>query len=214
VTDKKLTPQEEAARRFANNHYLPPELAAQLLKNPEAKVVRSANLALCRCKECERYLSKERAADGSEPQFCVDCQANAYYTQGMWSDQPDGLPLAKIRGPENLTPLQIEQLGLFTEEAGEVSQRVGKILRWGLDADFDGTSQTHKLEVELGDELAIMILGQHNGLIDLDNVIEHAREKLEKLRVDAAGPKQRLRHAKVPEKHQVFLDVFVTEDGK
>lgn len=143
-----------------------------------------------------RYLASDRDVDGFGPQACEECMETENHRR--WAeghgDLGLGIPLAKIRGPEGLGPLSVELLGLLVEECGEVGQRVGKVLRWGWDADFAGTTQRHKLEVELGDVLAAMILAIHNDLAD-----ECGFDKLMKLREDAAGPRQRLRHARVPE---------------
>lgn len=94
-------------------------------------------VALCQCIRCERYLARNRAADGTDPQLCVHC--TEIENRGMFDDLkiPPGIPLARIRGTLQ-DPIAIEVLALLVEECGEVAQRVGKINRWGWEADFEG----------------------------------------------------------------------------
>lgn len=154
--------------------------------------------ALCQCTRCERYLTRNRTEFTF--QICEACAVELGKVVDMPSGEPiiEGIPLAKIRG--TLTdPLKLELLSLLGEECGEVVQRKEKIVRWGLDADFEGTTQTHKLETELGDILAALDLLDYNGLVSIDRVLQRKREKMHKFREDAAGPRQRLLHARVPE---------------
>ena len=141
--------------------------------------------ALCQCKECGKYLTRDRSPDDHVGQ-CEECAPG------------HGYPLAKLRG--TLTdPLRLELLSLLSEEGAEIIQRKEKIVRWGLDADFQGTTQTHKLESELGDLLAAIDLADYNGLVSYERILLRKREKMRKFREDAAGPRQRLLHARVPE---------------
>lgn len=140
-------------------------------------------VAACQCSRCEKYLTYNKAK-GDE--LCERCH-------------PEGIPLAKIRG--TLTKeVDRECLDLLAEECAETIQRISKIGRWGWDADFEGTTQQQKLESELGDILAAVEIAWHNGLISIDKVHEAMQVKLAKFREDAAGPKQRLLHARIPEK--------------
>ncbi len=84
-------------------------------------------------------------------------------------------------------------------ECAETIQRVSKIVRWGRDADFEGTSQQYKLESEIGDILAAICVLLENDVVHLDGLQRAMNDKLAKFREDAAGPKQRLLHAEVPE---------------
>ena len=153
---------------------------AHAFDEPETKA------ALCQCIRCFKYLAQNRLDDGSFlGNCCTECAG------------PNALPLAVLRGGMQ-DPVALELLALLTEECGETSQRVGKILRWGWEADFEGTTQQHKLEVELGDVLAVITLLVYNGLISDDNVWANATKKLAKFREDAAGPRQRLLYAEVP----------------
>ena len=190
-----------------DKNYLPPELAAQLLERDsrqDAMVQNFGKPALCQCTKCLRYLAQDRLDDASFiNNMCVECTTN-------------GIPLAKIRGPEGLTPAQIELLGLLTEECGEVSQRVGKILRWGLDADFHGSTQAEKLETELGDVLAVIVLAMHNRIINAHSLFERFESKMEKFIADANGPRQRIGRASVPNDGEYYLDMGIrmTEESK
>lgn len=142
--------------------------------------------ALCQCTRCFKYLARNRDpnSESRHKHECAECL-------------PKGIPLAQLRGTL-VDPKMIELLALLAEECAEVTQRIMKIFRWGWDADFEGTTQRHKLEVELGDILASLKLLDHNGVLRYEDVLEKAEAKLNKFREDAAGPKQRLLHAEVP----------------
>lgn len=155
--------------------------------------------ALCQCLKCHRYLATNRLDGGSWlNNHCVECTGSG------------GLPLATLRG--TLTdPNTLEILALISEEcaeiveaadiskaAGRVIQRVNKIIRWGWEADFEGTTQQHKLEVEIGDLVAVIAIALHNDLLSEERIIKHAETKMQKFQEDALGPRQRLLHADVP----------------
>ena len=157
-----------------------------------------SEVALCQCLNCHKYLAENRLGDGAWlNNNCTECAGSG------------GLRLADIRG--TLTnPKMLEVLSLISEECAEVIeaadiskaaarviQRVSKIIRFGWEADFDGTSQQHKLEVELGDLFAAVTLGVLNGLVDLQRIEDHQMNKIKKFVEDANGPRQRLMHAKV-----------------
>lgn len=141
--------------------------------------------ALCQCSVCGKYLVRDRHGTSRHNNECRECLPN------------EGIPLAEIRGTLT-TPLDLELLGLMAEECAEVIQRIGKIIRWGWSADFHGSSQKHKLQVELADVLVILELLDKNGIVKYQEVMLLMEEKLEKFREDAEGPKQRLLHAEVP----------------
>lgn len=170
--------------------------------------------ALYQCLLCHKYLAKNRAGFAG---FCTRPlhnygSCNGYPSRNCvgfynWIDTaqdelceacvPGGIPLAQLRG--TLTdPRLIELFALLGEECAEVIQRLAKIMRWGLDADFEGTTQLDKLLTELGDVFATVVLLQHNKVLDWAAVIAKMDAKLEKFREDAAGPRQRLMHAEVP----------------
>ncbi len=144
----------------------------------------SSKAAMCQCPWCLKYLETNRAPGAPYAQSaCTGCGGN--------------LKLAEIRG--TLTRASdLEMLALIAEECGEVTQRIGKIVRWGWDATFEGTTQQAKLESELGDILAAVVLAGHNGHVVFQKIIDAANVKLQKFREDAAGPRQRLLHAEVP----------------
>lgn len=143
------------------------------------------NAALCQCTRCFSYLVDNRDPHGDlHDNTCSECH--------RW-----GIPRADIRGTLT-TPLDLEILALLSEESSEVIQRIGKIQRWGWAASFAGSTQLDKLETELGDVLAAMLIAAHNGFLNESRVWNRAMDKLDKFREDAAGPKQRLLHAVVP----------------
>lgn len=157
-------------------------------------------LGLCQCARCERYLARNRDSNGHAPQMCVECYAILNENVQKLGGPPcaeTGIPLARIRAACT-DPLSVELLGFMTEECGEVNQRIGKILRWGWEADFEGTTQQHKFEVELGDVLTGILLLLHNKLIRHGDLMNAVRSKLTKLTEDACGPRQRLQVAEVP----------------
>lgn len=140
--------------------------------------------AKCQCTKCLKYVARDREVSLDErDHLCTECGGN--------------LPLAQLR-KALADPLSVELLGLMTEECGEVSQRIGKIMRWGWDADFEGTTQRFKLETELGDVCAAIALAIHNGLVTREGVHDAAVAKLRKLIEDVLGPRQRLQIAHVP----------------
>lgn len=82
-----------------------------------------------------------------------------------------------------LTPTELELLALLSEEAGEIVQVVGKILRHGLESCHpDGGPPNYKLlESEIGDSIAATRLLASAGMIDMTRVEEAADEKLRKV---------------------------------
>ena len=79
-----------------------------------------------------------------------------------------------------LTPAQIELLAKLSEEAGEVVQAIGKILRRGFDRKNPhkgGPTNRRHLEIELGDlhaaENALVTLGE----LKLRRIEDACREK-------------------------------------
>lgn len=162
---------------------IPPELVSYLSRTPTAIVLEKAGPN--QCIRCRRYLTQSRLNDASWiNNCCAECVTN-------------GIPLARVRATLS-DPLSHECLSVLAEECSEVIQRKEKIVRWGWDADYEGTTQQHKLESELGDVLATFIIAAHNGQITYSHVIEAANRKLEKFRQDAAGPRQRLLLAQTP----------------
>lgn len=72
-----------------------------------------------------------------------------------------------------LTPAKIERLALLSEEAGEVQQTIGKILRHGYEETHpDNTRETNRqaLEREIGDFTAIIQIMMNSKDLNLDNI--------------------------------------------
>lgn len=87
----------------------------------------------------------------------------------------------------NLRPDEIERLGLLAEEAAEVIQVVGKILRHGWDSrkpsDPTGPTNRENLLTELIDFSTIVGLCEGCGDFNISSVIqERSFEKIEKLK--------------------------------
>lgn len=137
---------------------------------------------------------------GREQQECVECWPGGDFGS-------PGIPLARVRG--TLTdPLKLEALAILDEEGHEIGQRCCKIIRWGFDADFQGTTQQHKLESEIGDKLAAIALAIYNGVITADGVMAAYVAKMDKFIEDAEGPRQRLLHLEVPNAAHGFLQLY------
>lgn len=86
-----------------------------------------------------------------------------------------------------LTPAQAERLALLAEEAGEVVQIVGKILRHGYDSHHpkrpeDGTNRS-MLEREIGDITLIMDL-----MLAKDDISRDACERAFSLKYERMRP--------------------------
>lgn len=82
-----------------------------------------------------------------------------------------------------LTPAQAERLAMLAEEAGEVVQAVGKVLRHGYDSTHPSTGEGNltSLEGELVDIFAIVSMMQSAGDIDtfsLAHVGDRVQQKL------------------------------------
>ena len=71
-----------------------------------------------------------------------------------------------------------ESLIILGEECAEVSQVVAKLQRFGL---YD-PGNIRRLEEELGDVLAMMVILAHHNYIQEDNVMNRISIKLEKLK--------------------------------
>jgi len=80
----------------------------------------------------------------------------------------------------NLTPAEAERLALVAEEAGEVLQAVGKVLRHGYDNFNPKTGLTNReaLSQEVGDLLAVIALAGERGDINASIVSKFKDEKL------------------------------------
>jgi len=103
-----------------------------------------------------------------------------------------------------LTDSQLESLAILAEECGEVVQRVGKILRHGLQSPrpSNGELNVKLLEDEIGDICAILDVLTDLGVIDENHVHDRAAWKLEKFRDE-------------PERlHHIMLDQYLKASSK
>lgn len=75
-----------------------------------------------------------------------------------------------------LTPAEAERIALILEEAGEIVQVCGKILRHGFESEFEGSTNRKKLEKEIGDLRSAVLLAIRAGDV-ADNKIEMAKAK-------------------------------------
>ena len=79
---------------------------------------------------------------------------------------------------------QREILVITQEECAEVIQEVSKIFRFGIDNQHkDGMPHRDKLEMEVGDLLAMIDLMFEHQLIDTDNVQAAIQNKKDKLKI-------------------------------
>ncbi|HEY3679017.1 MAG TPA: MazG nucleotide pyrophosphohydrolase domain-containing protein [Bradyrhizobium sp.] len=88
----------------------------------------------------------------------------------------------------NLSPAEIERLALLAEECGECVQAIGKILRHGYES-LDPTADVHnspsnrqRLEREMGDVRAAMIMLCEAGDTSKPQVHRYADDKLRRVR--------------------------------
>lgn len=89
------------------------------------------------------------------------------------------------RGPE-VTKTELERLACLAEEAGEIAQVVGKIIRHGYESynpnDPKQTSNRILLETEIGDLIAIMDMMCDAKDLDFDNIEENINSKLKRVK--------------------------------
>jgi NTP pyrophosphatase (non-canonical NTP hydrolase) len=79
---------------------------------------------------------------------------------------------------------QREILVITQEECAEVIQEVSKIFRFGIDNQHkDGMPHRDKLEMEVGDLLAMIDLMFEHQLIDTNNVQAAIQNKKDKLKI-------------------------------
>jgi len=78
---------------------------------------------------------------------------------------------------------QREILVITQEECAEVIQEISKIFRFGLNEDHkDGIKHQEKLEMEIGDLLAMIDLLVKFNIINEDNLQEFVKNKQNKLK--------------------------------
>ena len=79
---------------------------------------------------------------------------------------------------------QVERMATLNEECGEVTQVIGKILRFGIDSDNNGElpeSNRAMLNRELGDVLAALFICVAAGDVDFPTVKMHAEAKAHRI---------------------------------
>jgi len=82
-----------------------------------------------------------------------------------------------------LDPEAAELLAVLAEECGEVVQRVGKILRHGIDSvsPYSGIANRESLEDELTDVMAVVDLLSRLKVLDWVRINDQMAEKFERL---------------------------------
>jgi NTP pyrophosphatase (non-canonical NTP hydrolase) len=77
-----------------------------------------------------------------------------------------------------------ETLLITQEECAEVTQAISKVFRFGMDAQYPAGSPTNKqkLEEELGDLQAMLLILRQKGIINMESVEHAAEAKVEKLK--------------------------------
>jgi len=77
---------------------------------------------------------------------------------------------------------QHELLTVLMEECAEVIQEASKIIRFGADTDYDGTTPLQRLEKELGDLQCMIDLLHSADMISYTKIDDYAQEKYGKLK--------------------------------
>lgn len=75
-----------------------------------------------------------------------------------------------------------ELLTILMEECAEVIQAASKIIRFGVDSEYNGDNAVEVLEKELGDLYCMIDLVHANDMISFTKLDEHAQAKYEKLK--------------------------------
>jgi len=77
---------------------------------------------------------------------------------------------------------EMETLLILQEECGELTQAISKCFRFGKDSEWNGVSNSNRLESEIGDVLAMIDILIENGYISDSNVNQSKINKKEKLK--------------------------------
>lgn len=77
---------------------------------------------------------------------------------------------------------QREILLIAQEECAEVTQAISKVFRFGIDAEYNGTTNRKHLEMELGDLLCMIDLMLEQKMVDRNEIIYASGEKYKKLK--------------------------------
>lgn len=83
-----------------------------------------------------------------------------------------------------------ELLVILSEECAEVSQVAAKCVRFGMDSEYQGQTNRQKLELELGDFLAMFKLIMEETNLSESNVMNAAEAKLVKVEKFMKNPKK------------------------
>ena len=75
-----------------------------------------------------------------------------------------------------------EVLAITQEECAEVVQAISKVMRFGLEGEYNGTTNKSRLEEEVGDLMCMLQLLEEKGYVDWSLVSLHAARKKEKLK--------------------------------
>lgn len=81
-----------------------------------------------------------------------------------------------------LSNKEIEQLVILQEECAEVIQSVSKILRFGIDSEYNNETNKTKLNKEIGDVFALLQLLSESEIVNMIDVFTFKHQKLEKLK--------------------------------
>jgi NTP pyrophosphatase (non-canonical NTP hydrolase) len=76
---------------------------------------------------------------------------------------------------------QNEIMAITQEECAEVIQAISKIMRFGLETDYQGVTNKSHLEEEIGDLVCMFQLMEETDMIDWTLVSLHAANKKQKL---------------------------------
>jgi NTP pyrophosphatase (non-canonical NTP hydrolase) len=81
-----------------------------------------------------------------------------------------------------------QALSILQEECAEIIQAVSKCFRFGIDSQYNNTTNKQRLEEELGDLLAMIEILKYQNVINGDNLHGHKLNKFEKLRIWSTVP--------------------------
>lgn len=84
-----------------------------------------------------------------------------------------------------------ELLVILSEECAEVSQVAAKCVRFGMDSEYQGQTNRQRLELELGDFLAMFRLILEETNLSEDAIMNAAEAKLVKVEKFMKNPKKK-----------------------
>ena len=89
-----------------------------------------------------------------------------------------------------------ELLTILSEECAEVQQVASKCVRFGMDSEYQGQTNRQRLELELGDLLAMFKLILQETNLSEEAVMNAAEAKLVKVEKFMKNPKKKPRNRK------------------